>query len=340
MVSHSSSDAASGRGGADATVRHAASGGTGRDPATPAVEGKRTLRRGFHRGRLVPTGWLWVGLLLLAVFTLLPFLYLVSSSLATKSDLLSGYLVPHHLIVGNYLRLLAGPASTDFLKAMRNSTVVALVTTAAAMLLGIFAAYAFARIRFPYRITLLFLVLGMQLLPSISILTPMYITMRNGLSLHIPFTHILLAQTPPLLDTPWALVIAYTTFSLPFVIWLLSGYFQTIPADLEEASYVDGCNRLRSMFQIVLPLAIPGIAATAIFTFLQSWDEFMFANALTQTYASKTLPIAISEFIGRHSMDWGLITAGGVVASLPPVVISLVLYRYIVGGLTMGGIKA
>ena len=302
------------------------------------VRGAR--RRPRRRDRLVPTGWLWVGLLLLAVFTLLPFLYLVTSSLATKSDLLSGFLVPHHTTLDNYVRLLTGQASADFLKAVRNSTVTALATTAAAMVLGVFAAYAFARIRFPYRITLLFLVLGMQLLPSISILTPMYITMRNGLALYVPFTNILIFQTPPLLDTPWALVIAYTTFSLPFVIWLLSGYFQTIPAELEEASYVDGCSRLRSMFRIVLPLAVPGIAATAIFTFLQAWDEFMFANALTQTYASKTLPIAISEFVGRHSMDWGLITAGGVVASLPPVVISLFLYRYIVGGLTMGGIKA
>lgn len=162
--------------------------------------------------------------------------------------------------------------------------------------------------------------------------------MRNGITFGIPFTGIVLFQTPPLLDTVWSLIVSYTTFSLPFAIWILAGYFQTIPKALEEAAFIDGCSKLGTLFRVVVPLALPGIAATAIFTLLSAWDEFMFANAFTQTQASKTLPIVIQEFIGKHSIDWGLMTAGGFIASLPPVIISLFLYRYIVTGLS-GGLK-
>ncbi|MCL6442397.1 MAG: carbohydrate ABC transporter permease [Alicyclobacillus sp.] len=288
---------------------------------------------------LIPPLYLWTGLVLLTVFTLAPFAYLVSSSISSKIGLLSGQLWPSQPTLDNYVRLFSGSAGDNFLMAIRNSVVVAVGTTVISMVLGIFAAYAFARVRFPLRMTSIFVFLAMQILPSISILIPLYIFMRNGIRIVIPFTNVVLFQTPSLLDSVWSLIIAYTTFSLPFVVWLLAGYFQTISKELEEAAYVDGCGRLGTMFRIVLPLSLPGIAATAIFTLLQAWDEFVFANAFTQTYASKTLPIAILEFIGKHGMDWGLMTAGAVVASLPPVIISLILYRYIVGGLTAGGVK-
>ncbi|GGJ02635.1 sugar ABC transporter permease [Alicyclobacillus cellulosilyticus] len=314
----------------------------GEDARGPRARKGYPVWRKWFRARstdLFPPFYLWVGLILLTVFTLAPFVYLFTSSLSEKQELLSGHLVPHRVTLDNYVRLFTGAGAGDFIHAIRNSVTVAVWTTVFSMVIGVFAAYAFARIRFPLRMTSLFAVLAMQILPSISILVPMYVMMRNGVQIDLPFTGVVLYQSPPLLDTVWALVIAYTTFSLPFVIWLLAGYFQTIPLELEEASYVDGCNRLRAMFQVVLPLSLPGIAATAIFTLLGAWDEFMFANAFTQTYASKTLPIAISEFIGKHGMDWGLMTAGGFIASLPPVAISLLLYRYIVSGMTAGGVK-
>lgn len=288
---------------------------------------------------LIPPFYLWLGLIILAVFTLTPFIYLFTSSISGKIALMSGQLIPSQPTWDNYVRLLTGAGAADYLKAMRNSVTVAVLTTLFSMLIGTFAAYAFARVKFPFRMTSLMGVLSMQILPSISILVPMYILMRSGLQIGIPFTNITLYRSPPLLDTVWALIIAYTTFSLPFVIWLLAGYFQTISKDLEEASYVDGCGKFGAMFRIILPLSMPGIAATAIFTFLGAWDEFVFANAFTQTYASKTLPIAIAEFIGRHGMDWGLMTAGGFIASLPPVLIAMFFYRYIVTGLSTGGVK-
>lgn len=303
---------------------------------------KKQLRLRLFRAAstdLIPPFYLWIGLIFLAIITLGPFIYLFASSISQEQELLSGHLFPSAPTIINYVHLFMGSLAGNFMSALWNSVKVAVWTTVISVVIGIFAAYAFARIKFPLRMTSLFTILAMQILPSISILVPMYMMMRNGIDISIPFTDIVLYRTPPLLDSVWALIVAYISFSLPFVIWLLTGYFQTIPKELEESSYVDGCNRVQSLFRVVLPLSVPGIAATAIFTFLNAWDEYIFANAFTQTYASKTLPIAIAEFIGKHSLDWGLMTAGGFIASLPPVVISVFLYKYIVGGMTAGGVK-
>ncbi|WP_084224912.1 carbohydrate ABC transporter permease [Paenibacillus pectinilyticus] len=288
---------------------------------------------------LFPPFYLWLGLIGLTIFTLAPFVYLFLSSISREVELINGHIIPHSPTFQNYIGLLTGSNAVMFASALKNSVVVSVMVTVISIFVGVFAAYAFSRINFPFRKTGLFVVLAMQIMPSISIITPLYIMIRDGIKLDIPFTGIVLFQTPPLLDSVWALIFAYTSFSLPYVVWLLAGYFQSIPKELEEASYVDGCSRLRTMFRIILPLSMPGIAATAIFVFLNAWDEFLFANAFTQTYASKTLPIMIAEFVGKHSIDWGSMTAGGFLASLPPVVISLFLYKYIIGGVTAGGVK-
>ncbi|WP_084423157.1 carbohydrate ABC transporter permease [Cohnella thermotolerans] len=305
-----------------------------------------TLRRGIGRRlfrakptELIPPFYLWIGLALLCVFTLAPFANLVLSSLMEKQELLSGHLFPKKFTLINYRQLFGGPGALDFVSAIRNSVVVAAVTTAFTILIGVFASYALARIKFRFRSTALFAILAMQLLPTISIVVPLYMMMRDGVTVGIPFTDIVWFRTPPLLNTVWALIVSYITFSLPFAVWMMTGYFKNVPKEMEEAAFVDGSGRFRTMFTIVFPLAMPGIAATSIFTFLTAWDEFMFASSFTQTYASKTLPIAVSEFVGKHSLDWGLMTAAGFIASLPPVLISLFLYRYIVGGLTAGGVK-
>ncbi|WAH36056.1 carbohydrate ABC transporter permease [Alicyclobacillus dauci] len=288
---------------------------------------------------IIPSGYLWTGLIILAVVTLAPFVYLVASSLSNKVELLDGHLIPHHPTFLNYVHLFQGTDGANFLHAMLNSVEVAILTTLISMIIGVFAAYAFARLHFPFRITSLFAVLAMQILPSVSIIVPLYVLFRNGITIGIPFTHVVFYHSPPLLDTIWALVVAYTAGSLPFVIWLMSGYFQSVPKELEEAATVDGTGRFGTMFKIILPLSLPGLAATFIFTLLNNWDEFMFASAFTTTFASKTVPVAIQEFIGRHSMDWGLMTAGGFIATLPPVIISFFFYRYIVNGVTAGGVK-
>ncbi|MFD0679667.1 MULTISPECIES: carbohydrate ABC transporter permease [unclassified Paenibacillus] len=288
---------------------------------------------------LFPPFWLWLGLIMLTIFTLTPFIYLFLSSISREVELINGHLIPFSPTLKNYIGLLAGSNAAVFASALKNSVIVSVLVTLISIFMGVFAGYAFSRLQFPFRKTSLFIILAIQIMPSISIITPLYIMIRDGIEVGIPFTGIVFFRTPPLLDSIWALIFSYTSFSLPYVVWLLAGYFQSIPKELEEASYVDGCHRLRTMIQIILPLAMPGIAATAIFTFLNAWDEFLFANAFTQTYASKTLPVMIAEFVGKHSIDWGSMTAGGFLASLPPVIISLILYKYIIGGMTAGGVK-
>lgn len=314
---------------------------TNRAVTTVPVRHKASVKSKLFRAashELIPPLYLWIGLILLAIFTLAPFLYMFFTSISPQTEFLSRRLIPRSPTFDNYVELFTGPTASDFLSAIQNSVVTALWTTLITVGVGIFAAYALAKIRFPFRNTMLFAILAMQLLPSISIVIPMYIMMREGISFSIPFTG-LEFRTPPLLDSVTSLIVAYTSFSLPFAVWLLAGYFQTISKELEEAAFVDGNGRLGSMFRVILPLSMPGIAATAIFTMLGAWDEYLFASVFTQTEASKTLPVAIRDFIGKHSLNWGLMTAGGLVASLPPVVISLFLYRYIVGGLTAGGVK-
>lgn len=265
------------------------------------------------------------------LFTLLPIFWLFVSTIQTQASLLRvpPQIIPEAITFQNYIDIFKPAAfgensgQSTFVLALRNSILVSLGTTAIAMTFGTLAAYAFARFNIPGRRWLLLVVLGTQLLPAVSIIIPLF-RMFKGANL---------------LDTLFSLMLAYSTFSIPFVVWIMAGYFQSVPVELEEAARIDGASRFGSFLRISLPLAAPGLAATAIFTFLNSWDEFFFALVFTTTYAAKTVPVAIAEFIGRHSVDWGMLVTGGFIASLPPLIISLVFYRYIVSGLSAGGIK-
>lgn len=270
-------------------------------------------------------------LCLYGLFTLLPIVWLFLSTIQTQASLLSMpvQLVPREVALSNYTDIFQ-PATfgensgvSTFLLSLRNSLVVTLATTLIAMLLGTLAAFAFARFNIPHKRTLLLIVLGSQLLPAVSIIIPLFRMFKSA----------------DLLDTLASLILAYTTFSVPFVVWIMAGYFQSIPAELEEAARIDGASRFVAFLRVSLPLAAPGLGATAIFTMLNVWDEFFFALIFTSTYTSKTVPVALAEFIGRHNINWGLLVTGGFIASLPPILLSLVFYRYIVSGLSAGGIK-
>ena len=283
------------------------------------------------RGNLLSPALRWMLLVVYLIFTLSPIVWLFLSTIQTQASLLRvpPHLLPQDITFANYVNIFKPAAfgensgQSTFFLALRNSVVVALGTTAIAMTLGTLGAYAIARFNIPGRRWLLLLVLGTQLLPAISIIIPLF----------------RMFKMTSLLDTIFALILAYSTFSIPFVVWIMAGYFQSVPAELEEAARIDGASRFQSFIRIALPLAAPGLAATAIFTLLNSWDEFFFALVFTSTYAAKTVPVAIAEFIGRHSVDWGMLVTGGFIASLPPLIISLVFYRYIVSGLAAGGIK-
>jgi multiple sugar transport system permease protein len=260
---------------------------------------------------------------------LAPFAWLIISSISSQADLITLPLqwIPPHPTVDRLAALTFGSTSDDsalgFRAALGNSIVVTSATTAIAMVTGVIAAYAFARLRFPGRDRLVFVFLATYMLPPIAIILPVY-EFLSGFGL---------------LDTRIALIAVYSSFVTPFVIWLMRGYFEGISTELDDAARVDGCSRLGALWRVILPVSLPGLFSTAVLAFLLCWDEFFYALILTQSNASKTLPVAINDFIGRHSVDFGMLAAGGLVAALPPVIIAFFCQRYIVSGLTAGSVK-
>lgn len=210
-----------------------------------------------------------------------------------------------------------------FLEAMANSFIVATVTVAVALVVSIFGAYAFARLKFAGRKATLLVFLGTYMLPQIALLIPLYFILNQ---LH-------------LLDTRAGLILVDLALVVPFTLWILSNYFLTVPEDLEDAARVDGCTRMGALWRVVLPSARPGIITAVMFAFFLAWDEFLYALIFTSSYAAKTLPVAIAEFAGRYTTDLGLVAAGGLVAALPPVVIALIFQRNIVSGMSAGAVK-
>jgi len=277
------------------------------------------------RGYLI---FIHVAAVVMSVIILAPFAWLVIASLASQADLLALPLrwIPHHLSFDRYSEIFTSRAGTifaNFRSSLVNSLIVATATVVISMTIGVFGAYAYARVRFRGARTSLLLFLSTYMVPPIALVIPLYLIM---VGLH-------------LLNTRLGLILVYCTFAVPFVLWTMGNYFQTIPPDLEDAARIDGYSRLGAMFRVVLPLARPGLLATTLFVFLIAWDEFLYALIFTSTPAAKTIPVAIAEFTGRYTTDFGLQAAGGILAALPPVLIALLFQRHIVGGLATGAVK-
>jgi multiple sugar transport system permease protein len=162
------------------------------------------------------------------------------------------------------------------------------------------------------------------MIPEVSLVIPLYI----------------IASQIHILNTPYILMATYLSFALPFAIWLMAAFFETIPVELEDAARIDGCTRLGILYKIIIPISAPGLVSTAIFIFLQAWDEFFYALIFTSTIQAKTVPVAIAEFTGRYVVDITAMMAGGVLAAIPPVILALIFQRYIVSGLTAGAVKS
>ena len=282
----------------------------------------------FRRG-ILPTTLLYAGMLLAVIVVLAPFAWLLISSVAAPVDLLRRPLawIPQHISLDRFAELTFGSSSSEnaegFRAALINSTVIASAVTLVSLTVGTPAAYAFARLRFPGRGWLILAFMATYMLPPIALILPLYQIMA--------FLN--------LRDTQLALIIIYASFVTPFVIWIMRGYIASISSDLDDAARVDGASRLGVLWRIIVPISLPGLLSTALLAFLMAWDEFLYALIMTETTASKTLPVAINDFIGRHGLDFGLLATGGVIAALPPVVIAFVFQRYIVAGLASGGVK-
>jgi multiple sugar transport system permease protein len=268
--------------------------------------------------------------LLALLFVYVPVAWLVISSVSSRSELLSTpiHWIPQHPTFQNYINILfPSQGTSEVAKTFRitlwNSLMVATSVTIIALVFGSIAAYALIRLRFPFRQTLLIGILGTRMIPEISLVIPIY----------------LFATRFGLFNSPIILIITYLSFALPFAIWLMAAFFESIPVELEDAARIDGCTRLETLWRIILPISTPGLVSTGLFVFLTAWDEFFFALILTSTVSAKTVPVAIAEFTGRYVVDVGGMMTGGVLAAIPPVLLSLLFQRYIVSGLTAGAVK-
>ena len=267
-------------------------------------------------------------ILILLVGVLLPIYWMLNTSLKFQPEIFAmpPSLFPRDLTLSNYWSILFGDlaSSISFLVYFKNSVIVAVATVVCTLVLATPASYAFSRVVFLGRRTLIYVILVSQMLPIVLILIPLYVTfMKLGL-----------------LSTYVGLVLPYLMFTLPFSIWMLKGYFDTIPRELDEAARVHGCNKMQAMWKVIIPNARPGLTATAIVTFIMSWDEFIIALTIMDDNTMRTLPVGIIQsFVGEFSIKWGEMMAASVVTSIPVMLIFVFLSRQLIGGLTAGAVK-
>ena len=261
-----------------------------------------------------------LGFLLLLV--LFPFYWMTITSFKTEDQMRSlvSMFWPSPFVVENYTQLLT---RTDFAIWYRNSALVAISSTLVATAIGTIGAYALARLRFLGRAFLSSATLITYLVPPSILFIPLYAQIR----------------TMGLADSLAGLVAAYPSFTVPFVTWLLMGYFGSIPEELEEAAMIDGATRFGAFRRIILPLAAPGVLAAGLFAFTQAWNEFLYALVFISDVKQRTLPVGLSTFITGDVYGWGYLMAGAVLTTLPVIVVYTYLQRYMVEGLTAGSVK-
>lgn len=274
--------------------------------------------------------WLTLLVVLALIFIYVPVAWLIISSVSSRAEILSTpiHWIPQNPTLQNYINILFPSQGTSevaqtFRITLLNSLLVASSVTIIALVFGSLAAYALIRLQFPFRQSMLIGILGTRMIPEISLVIPLY----------------LFATRFGLFNTPYILIITYLSFALPFAIWLMAAFFDTIPVELEDAARIDGATRLETLWKIIMPISAPGLVSTGLFVFLTAWDEFFFALIMTSTVSAKTVPVAIAEFTGRYVVDVGSMMTGGVLAAIPPVLLSLIFQRYIVSGLTAGAVK-
>jgi len=258
----------------------------------------------------------------LTVFTLFPFVWMILTSLKPKREIMMfpPVLFPSKIVFNHYIDLYKGGV---FLKALTNSIVVVLVTVVAIIVIAFMAAYGLARFKVKRKRIFLVGILFSQILPSSVRFMPLFIVMA----------------TLGLLNTFTSVWIGYMGWLLPFGVFMLFGYLQKIPLELEEAAIIDGASRFKTLIHIVIPLSAPGIAAVAIFCFLSAWNEFMLANVFLVNTSNWTLPVALVSMIGYLEIDWGQLMAGSVVTIIPVALGLVIFQKFLVSGLTKGAIK-
>ena len=261
----------------------------------------------------------------MVLFCILPFVWTVITSLKTLSEIYASpaTYIPRALTLDHWTEVLT---LTRFTKSLLNSTIVASSATVISLLVGSTCAYSIARLHFPGKSVVLAVVLAVAMFPGIAILSPLYLLFRDW----------------GLINTRLSLILPYVTFTLPICIWTLTAFFRDLPLEVEEAARVDGCTRWQVYWQIVIPLAAPGVFTTAILLFIAAWNEFLFARTFISDQALYTAPVAVAQFEGADiaaARPWGEISAAAVATTLPLVLLVLIFQRRIISGLTAGAIK-
>ena len=272
-------------------------------------------------------------LIFLFLFAILaPFLWMIISSVSPSKELAvtPPHWIPEEPTLARYKALIFGPeegqsipiAAEKFVRALTSSLIISTSVTLICIFAGASAAYALVRLPVPGKQHFMFGMLAAQMMPIIVIIIPLYLVM----------------QTLKWMDTWHGMILLYSGFMLPTVIWIMYSYFQTLPEELEEAAMIDGCSRWQALLRVVMPISGPGLVAVAAFAFLYTWNEFFMALIFTAS-KTKTITVIVTEFTTQSGIDYGLMMTGGVIGSIPPLIIALLLQRYIVAGLTAGSIK-
>src|SRR2546426_1874220 len=267
----------------------------------------------------------WTGNVLLAlllVWTLVPFYWMIATSLKPDREIygFDATLYPHRPTLAGYSRVFT---TTPFVKYVRNSAIIAGANTLASLLFGCLGAYALARLRFPGRALVARGLVFTYLVPPSLLFIPLFAVM----------------STLRLTDSHEGLILAYLGFTVPFCTWLLMGYFRSVPLELEEAALVDGCTRLGALIRVVLPMSLPALAVVAFFSFTQAWDEFLYANVFVNSVEVRTITMGLTLFIIEDVFFWGPMMGAAFLSALPPLVVYLIFQRWVVKGLTLGAVN-
>jgi N,N'-diacetylchitobiose transport system permease protein len=270
--------------------------------------------------RLVTRTGIYLAAVTVGLFAVAPFVWMLLTSIKADGEIFTRDPVfwPAHPTLRRYGEVF----DAGFARALRNSLVVAGSTTAAGVAVAALAGYALARFHMPLRRFLLLGVMSVQMFPVVVLLIPLFVVMSSL----------------GLLNSWGGLVLAYLSFTTPLAIWMLTSFLRTIPPELEEAAMSDGATRLGAMVRVILPLAGPGLAATAIFCFIAAWNEFLFALTFITEEGRKTLPVALQSFVGAEQADWGVIMAASVLFTLPVVVFFIAVHRRLAQGMVAGSV--
>jgi multiple sugar transport system permease protein len=277
----------------------------------------RSGRQTLGRGWVIATFALLIFFLL---WTVVPFVWMILASIKTNKEIYQDFTFwPKQVYFGHYQALIAG----KFGGWMINSTYVSVASTGLALILGSLGAYAITRLRFAGRRVIAVALVFTYLIPSSLLFIPLFQVVARF----------------DLVDTLWALMLVYPSFTLPFCTWMLTSYFRSIPIELEEAALIDGCGRVGVLFRIVLPLSAPALVVVALFSFTQAWNEFLYALVFTNSQSIRTVTVGLTQMLGEDVFYWGQMMAGALITAVPPVVMYTLAQRLVIRGLAVGGVK-